>query len=1130
MYATQWKMIVAVAAVACSLRLASAEKVFFRDELTGCEIWRLSKCQTFHEYSQAAKPFSYEGRWVVCRWRENAGIVVFDLKTGKEIVIGRNHAGAKVFPAFVRGHNAVVYSAGSTDVGVYLYDLDTSRERKIVQLQGNVLLNFAGVIGPRSDYLMLRGDMDGDGFLDWGLKSLWTDESPRVLWSSPIADGWCGYVTPSVASNRVTLNVQSCSTEMIRRVNRGEKLGLGDRRLDAKRAVYIADFDVKTRTMKKYPFLGAKSLGHVTWSGDGQYMHNFGYSWRAAANRPLMPIRIGEAPSSNHYGTCGHSGRYVVGDTLKDQMAQLELTDLWTGERRTVANISATTDPPGAIAQDHGHPAGSPDGTKVMFHSCYDLVNHRLYAIPSRDVHAGDAVIPVETTEGFAPKGKLLIGYGQNGKARLSVSYERKDETGFHDCDWGGDAAARLRQAVRADIIEKGSRQITDAWGRLFPNGQRRPRKDYIAVVRQPGSPRAVVATLVPGKGVRLTWLPPASHREIAGYVAYRRPEGGVLKRLNAEPVAGCEYIDPRPKPNRKLEYVVRAVEYSGLFSACSSVAWVHESNTGARVVDSYDVRGCTFIEPGERPTIDRRSIRIRVPTDGEYRLWGRGRAWQDAETLHVFVDGKRLPDAQVTGTHWHWVELSACTLTAGEHVVELVRQETHDIRERNLLENPSFEAGLEGWSLSDDLKANGSLDRSHPRTGRQCARFAGDLSSQRFCHKAPLRVKPEWCYRLSFWMRVRFTEGFRSYPCSLGEIVQSVLPSPRDAMDVPQGATQWDETKWHHIELIHTTGPRPDGEPIESLGVWPQWTPSSWGGRVAMLWVDDVSFTEIGPRLRPVKVTKLLVTSLPDYRPKGLDGREAYSVPPAPVCSVSGLCQTGRIRNGMTLGWKPSCLGTRGYSLYVNEGGECPTTKYFLKTTVWGKTSVTLRGLARAADYSIKITAINEDGTEGPPATIRAATAILPPEEHVLEAEQGEITAPMVVRQSDGVTFLVTPADPDRIDELDDPHNVGRQTGTVRFDFTIREGGEYLICGRTFAPHGGSNSFWFSTDGQPETLWNVPNALLGKWSWIAPVNGKFWHLEPGPHTIAVRTREAGTRLDRLVVTNDIDNARFRVK
>lgn len=72
---------------------ARAEKVIFRDELTGCEIWRLTDYSAFHEYAHAAKPFAYDGRRMVCRqWWAEGGVVVIDLADGSETVCGRTTA------------------------------------------------------------------------------------------------------------------------------------------------------------------------------------------------------------------------------------------------------------------------------------------------------------------------------------------------------------------------------------------------------------------------------------------------------------------------------------------------------------------------------------------------------------------------------------------------------------------------------------------------------------------------------------------------------------------------------------------------------------------------------------------------------------------------------------------------------------------------------------------------------------------------------------------------------------------------------------------------------------------------------------------------------------------------------
>ena len=108
-----------------------------------------------------------------------------DPADGSDVVFGTEHAGQKENPAFVRGRNAVVYIVGRQDAPVFLYDLDTGRERRVVQLKGNVQMPCAAVVGPRSEYLLLRGDLTGDGLSDFSIKPLWTDEPARAIWSSP---------------------------------------------------------------------------------------------------------------------------------------------------------------------------------------------------------------------------------------------------------------------------------------------------------------------------------------------------------------------------------------------------------------------------------------------------------------------------------------------------------------------------------------------------------------------------------------------------------------------------------------------------------------------------------------------------------------------------------------------------------------------------------------------------------------------------------------------------------------------------------------------------------------------------------------------------------------------------------
>ena len=962
--------------VLCCTGVSHAEKVAFRDELTGCEIWRISKQAMFHEYCHAAKPFSYDGRRIVCReWREDGGVVVVDLADGSETVFGREHQGWIENPAFARGGNAIVYIVGRQDAPIYRYDLDTGEERRIAKLTGNLQMPSAGVIGPRSEFIMLRGDLNGDGLSDLSLKPLGSDGPPFEIWTSPDSSGSPHTVSPSPSCNRLTFSVQTCYPEVLRRLHEGQKLTRGEILKDASYHACIAVLDLKTGTVRTYLAKNAKIWAHEAWSGDGEYLHMGGYSWQAGRDAPTAPIRIGDGEPSDHYGTCGRSGRYVAGDSASDGMERLELTDLWTGEIRTVAYISTPTEPAGKIDQDHGHPAGSPDGTKVLLHSCYDLLNHRLYAIPTRDVDVGDSVIPVETTEGFASKGKLLVGHGYVGE-RMTVSYERTDATHFRGCDWGSDAEARLKRAIKSGSIRKGSHQISDALGRLFPDGTRRPRKEYIAVVKRPDPPRALGA-LTTGEGVRLRWTPGTSHEEVAGYVVWRRVGLEPAKRLTSELVSSCEYVDDAPPPQGRVEYFVRAVEYSGLYGAPSSIAWVEADRTGVALADSYDVRGCTYVTPGECPASDRRRVHFRIPAGGEYVLWTRCRTYRDAETLRVRVDDEPLVDAPVEGVDWHWAKVATCRLEAGEHAVELWRDEIRDIAEGNLLENPGFENGLKGWTCDETVT---SIDGTRAHSGDRCVKLSGTLTGAKLLQSIDLEVKPEWSYRLSLWIRGRFTESeakryYGPHPNTPGRIAMLLAPCPYPR-DWYRNGNQFDDEQWHRIEIVFDTPKQESGtHPAKRITAQPFWCPGFWGRQVGTIWIDDVSVTELGPRLRPVKATKLLVTNVLDYVPQGLDGRDAYPLPSASLIAVEGLRKTENTASSVTLAWNAGRSNPRGYNVYFNTGPDCPATKYFQNTSVWGKTTVTINGLSPKLGYTVKVTAINEDQVEGPAATIEVGT-----------------------------------------------------------------------------------------------------------------------------------------------------------
>ncbi len=136
------------------------------------------------------------------------------------------------------------------------------------------------------------------------------------------------------------------------------------------------------------------------------------------------------------------------------------------------------------------------------------------------------------------------------------------------------------------------------------------------------------------------------------------------------------------------------------------------------------------------------------------------------------------------------------------------------------------------------------------------------------------------------------------------------------------------------------------------------------------------------------------------------------------------------------------------------------------------------------------------------------------------LQPERGRVTAPMQIGEtgnSDGTTYIGVPSD--REDEA----------GYADIDFTIPATDDYVILGRVqTAP--GENSFYISLDGGEEVVWHLP-VQNGRDTWWYPVSSRtddpvepvLYNLQKGTHTLRIRNREAGTRIDRLVVCNWAD-------
>jgi hypothetical protein len=130
-------------------------------------------------------------------------------------------------------------------------------------------------------------------------------------------------------------------------------------------------------------------------------------------------------------------------------------------------------------------------------------------------------------------------------------------------------------------------------------------------------------------------------------------------------------------------------------------------------------------------------------------------------------------------------------------------------------------------------------------------------------------------------------------------------------------------------------------------------------------------------------------------------------------------------------------------------------------------------------------------------------------------EAEEGSVVAPMRLYTNNSAIYAATTS--------------GNQ-GTVSFEFSVAEAGNYIIWARHLSPDNGHDSFFVSVDGV-ESLYST---AYGTWSndfqWTrvnAPGVGvedpRVLNLAAGTHTVVFRGREANCALDRIIICNDLE-------
>jgi len=154
---------------------------------------------------------------------------------------------------------------------------------------------------------------------------------------------------------------------------------------------------------------------------------------------------------------------------------------------------------------------------------------------------------------------------------------------------------------------------------------------------------------------------------------------------------------------------------------------------------------------------------------------------------------------------------------------------------------------------------------------------------------------------------------------------------------------------------------------------------------------------------------------------------------------------------------------------------------------------------------------------------TARNATTDAANVEIVMEAESGQISGQMRII-TDGQAFN---------NKCVEGFNVNRR-GWTTFNVNIPTAGTYVVWGRILGMDQYTNSFFVSVDGGEPFIWDIHKHNQWEWDWIsdrgatgeaneiAEVDPVLFNFTAGNHVLKIGNREKHTKLDRIVITNDL--------
>lgn len=216
-----------------------------------------------------------------------------------------------------------------------------------------------------------------------------------------------------------------------------------------------------------------------------------------------------------------------------------------------------------------------------------------------------------------------------------------------------------------------------------------------------------------------------------------------------------------------------------------------------------------------------------------------------------------------------------------------------------------------------------------------------------------------------------------------------------------------------------------------------------------------------------------------------------------------------------VSVGWNPDpSAEISGYKLhYGTESGV-----YTKTLDVNLSTEANIPNLEERRAYFCAVTAYTPAGLEsGYSEELVVVPSSAPgsssgPRMVVLEAEAGTVIAPLEVKTSGDDSWVESAST--------------SQTGSVSLTFNVPENGNYTAWCRVVAPAANKSSYFVAMDNGVEEIFNANASASPSANWVwrkVEINGGSYSLTTGSHTIHFRAKDAGVKLDRVVLSASPD-------